>query len=167
MVLCFDPHPARNSSFNSYFPLTPSLPEPNSLSNQQTKCFFRFVPLFEKYFWYVLFLLFRVNVTILDKNDTTPNSSENKPRKIVKRISKLKPFTLYAFQVEAVVLKNEGAKSDLVFIQTKESGKLGESQRYYTLQNKNSPETYQYVSTFNSANLSWKHISYIFQGQVS
>ena len=63
----------------------------------------------------------------------------------MKRISKLKPFTLYAFQVEAVVLKNEGAKSDLVFIQTKESGKLGESQRYYNSQNKNSPETHQYV----------------------
>ncbi|KAL9987226.1 hypothetical protein ACROYT_G001497 [Oculina patagonica] len=62
-----------------------------------------------------------VNVTIFKKNGTKPNSLSTKPRKIVKYISKLNPFTLYAFQVEAVVLKNEGAKSDLVFIQTKES----------------------------------------------
>ena len=80
------------------------------------------------------FLFFRVNVTILDKNDTKPNSLATKPRKILKHISKLKPFTLYAFQVEAVVLNNEGAKSDLVFIQTKESGKLKEGQHYYNLQ---------------------------------
>lgn len=66
----------------------------------------------------------RVNITIFKKNGTTPNSLPTKPRKIVKYIQKLKPFTLYAFQVEAVVLKNEGAKSDLVFIQTNESGML-------------------------------------------
>ena len=44
-------------------------------------------------------------------------------RKLVTYIQKLKHFTLYAFQVEAVVLKNEGAKSNLVFIQTKENGR--------------------------------------------
>ena len=36
--------------------------------------------------------------------------------------TKLKPFTMYAFQVEAVVLNNEGAKSNLLFIKTKEKG---------------------------------------------
>lgn len=56
-----------------------------------------------------------------DVNISAPVSSlTSKPRKLVKYIKKLKPFTLYAFQVEAVTLKNEGAKSDLVFIQTKE-----------------------------------------------
>ena len=44
-------------------------------------------------------------------------------RKLVTYIQKLKYFTLYAFQVEAVVLKNDGAKSNLVFIQTKENGR--------------------------------------------
>jgi len=34
------------------------------------------------------------------------------------------------------VLKNEGAKSDLVFIQTKESGKLRKGQHYGNLQKK-------------------------------
>ena len=82
------------------------------------------------------FLFFRVNLTIFDKNDTTPSSLATKPRKIVKYISKLKPFTLYAFQVEAVVLKNEGAKSNLVFIQTKESGKLRKGQGYCNFQKK-------------------------------
>ena len=52
------------------------------------------------------------------------SSLSAKPRKLVQYIRKLKPFTLYAFQVEAVVLKNQGAKSDLVFIQTKENGKI-------------------------------------------
>lgn len=44
-----------------------------------------------------------------------------KLRKITEYFGKLKPFQLYAFQVEAVVLKNEGAKSDLAFVMTKES----------------------------------------------
>lgn len=44
-----------------------------------------------------------------------------KRRKIERTIKKLKPYQLYAFQVEAVVLKNDGAKSDLVFVMTKES----------------------------------------------
>ncbi|CAH3033119.1 unnamed protein product [Pocillopora meandrina] len=44
-----------------------------------------------------------------------------KRRKIERIIKKLKPYQLYAFQVEAVVLKNDGAKSDLVFVMTKES----------------------------------------------
>lgn len=34
------------------------------------------------------------------------------------------------------MLKNEGAKSDLVFIQTKESGKLRKGQHYGNLQKK-------------------------------
>jgi len=43
-----------------------------------------------------------------------------------------------------VVLKNEGAKSDLVFIQTKESGKLKQGQNYYNLQkNHTTPLAYQ------------------------
>ena len=46
-----------------------------------------------------------------------------KRRKIERTIKKLKPYQLYAFQVEAVVLKNDGAKSDLVFVMTKESSK--------------------------------------------
>ena len=46
-----------------------------------------------------------------------------KPRKFVKYIPELNPYKLYAFQVEAVVLKNDGAKSDLAFIMTKESSK--------------------------------------------
>lgn len=46
-----------------------------------------------------------------------------KLRKITKYFEKLKPFQLYAFQVEAVVLKNEGAKSDLAFVMTNESSK--------------------------------------------
>ena len=50
-------------------------------------------------------------------------SSVAKPRKFVKYISELNPYKLYAFQVEAVVLKNDGAKSDLAFIMTKESSK--------------------------------------------
>jgi len=41
---------------------------------------------------------------------------------LMKYIGKLKHFTLYAFQVEAVVLKNEGAKSKMMFIHTKENG---------------------------------------------
>lgn len=44
-----------------------------------------------------------------------------KRRKIERTIKTLKPYQLYAFQVEAVVLKNDGAKSDLVFVMTKES----------------------------------------------
>lgn len=48
-------------------------------------------------------------------------STSSKPRKLVKYIGGLKHFTLYAFQVRAVVLTNKGAKSDLVFIQTKEN----------------------------------------------
>nr|XP_058940896.1 putative insulin-like peptide receptor [Pocillopora verrucosa] len=44
-----------------------------------------------------------------------------KRRKIERTIRELKPYQLYAFQVEAVVLKNDGAKSDLVFVMTKES----------------------------------------------
>ena len=97
------------------------------------------------YFWPVCFLFFRVNLTIFDKNDTAPSTLATKPRKIVKYISKLKPFTLYAFQVEAVVLENEGAKSDLVFIQTKESGKLRQGQHFCNLQKKNIPVAYQNV----------------------
>ena len=97
------------------------------------------------YFWPVRFLFFRLNLTIFDKNDTTPSTLATKPRKIVKYISKLKPFTLYAFQVEAVVLKNEGAKSNVVFIQTKESGKLRKGQHYCNLQKKNIPVAYQHV----------------------
>lgn len=98
------------------------------------------------YFWPVFFLFFRVNVTI--SNDTKPNSLAAKPRTIVKGISKLKPFTLYAFQVEAVVLKNEGAKSDLVFIQTKESGKLRKTNIDSFITTKNTPAAYQNALTF-------------------
>ena len=43
-------------------------------------------------------------------------------RKFAMYFPNLKPFTLYAFQVEAVVLNNEGAKSNLLFIKTKEKG---------------------------------------------
>lgn len=43
-------------------------------------------------------------------------------RKFAMYFQNLKPFTLYAFQVEAVVLNNEGAKSNLLFIKTKEKG---------------------------------------------
>lgn len=50
------------------------------------------------------------------------SSTFGKPRKLMKYIGKLKHFTLYAFQVEAVVLKNEGAKSKMMFIHTKENG---------------------------------------------
>lgn len=49
------------------------------------------------------------------------SSTFGKPRKLTKYIGKLKHFTLYAFQVEAVVLKNEGAKSKMMFIHTKEN----------------------------------------------
>lgn len=93
----------------------------------------------------MFFLFFRVNVTI--SNDTKPNSLAAKPRTIVKGISKLKPFTLYAFQVEAVVLKNEGAKSDLVFIQTKESGKLRKTNIDSFITTKNTPAAYQNALT--------------------
>ena len=56
-------------------------------------------------------------------NVSTIPGVPSRNRKLVTYIQKLKHFTLYAFQVEAVVLKNEGAKSDLVFIQTKENGR--------------------------------------------
>ena len=54
------------------------------------------------------------------------------------------------------MLKNEGAKSDLVFIQTKESGKLRRGQHYGNLQ-KNTPVAHQNVlSTY----LFWQQWSY-------
>ena len=63
------------------------------------------------------FRTFRLNVS------TQLGGLPSRNRKLVAYIQKLKHFTLYAFQVEAVVLKNEGAKSNLVFIQTKENGR--------------------------------------------
>ena len=54
---------------------------------------------------------------------TQLGSLPSRNRKLVTYIQKLKPFTLYAFQVEAAVLQNGGAKSNLVFIQTKENGR--------------------------------------------
>ena len=106
------------------------------------------------YFWPVNCLFFRVNLTIFDKNDTASSAFATKPRKIFKNISKLKPFTLYAFQVEAVVLENEGAKSDLVFIQTKESGMLRQGQHFCNLQKRTFQEHIRmfWVHTFFSNN---------------
>jgi hypothetical protein len=39
-------------------------------------------------------------------------------------IGKLKPFTLYAFYVEAVTLNKKGARSSLEFLETREMGKI-------------------------------------------
>ena len=64
-----------------------------------------------------LFRLARVKINV-----TAQSSTFGKPRKLMKYIGELKHFTLYAFKVEAVVLKNEGAKSEMMFIHTKENG---------------------------------------------
>ena len=70
-------------------------------------------------FWYFSAFSFRERLNVSTELGGLPSRN----RKLVTYIQKLKHFTLYAFQVEAVVLKNEGAKSDLVFIQTKENGR--------------------------------------------
>lgn len=50
------------------------------------------------------------------------------------------------------MLKNEGAKSDLVFIQTKESGKLRKGQHYGNLQKKKKTLRMFRVHTFFGSN---------------
>lgn len=49
-------------------------------------------------------------------------------RELSRFIGKLKPFTLYAFYVEAVTLNKKGARSSLKFLKTREMGKIGNGQ---------------------------------------